>query len=108
MLMSFVPGFTSDSRQPVAHRTDRSPEIGQLEAEDHVCVGNERPRVAGLIERMARREIHAPALIDDRRLQRLGERDEMSDSGRRSCGAIGDEHRVLCVDEQTGRFGNRA
>ena len=65
-------------------------------------------RAAGLIERMPRREVHAPALIDDRRLQRLGELDERVDPGRRARGAVRDDDRVLRVDEQPRGFGDRA
>jgi hypothetical protein len=54
---------------------------------------------------MARRKVHAPALTDDRRLQRLGERDEMRDPGRGPRCAIGDDHRVLRVDQQPRGFG---
>ena len=49
MLISFVPGLTSDRDvrvQPVADGVDGAPEVGQLEAEDDVGVGDELPRAA--------------------------------------------------------------
>ena len=94
--------------EPVAHRADGAPEVGQLEAEDDVGVGDELPRAARLIERMPRREVHAAALIDDRRLQRLGQLDEKRHAGRRARRAVRDDDRVLRVDEQSRRFGDRA
>ena len=57
---------------------------------------------------MPRREIHAPALIDNRRLQRLGQLDEAREPRGRASGAVGDNQRVLRVDEQPGGFGDRA
>ena len=44
---------------------------------------------------MPRREIHAPALIDDRRLQRFGQLDEQLHARRRARRAVRDDHRVL-------------
>ena len=49
MLISFVPGLTSDRDvrvEAVAHRVDGAPEVGQLETEDDVGVGDELPRAA--------------------------------------------------------------
>ena len=54
----------------------------------------------GLVERMARREVHPPALVDDGGLQRLGELDEQRHAGRRARQPVGDDHRVLGGDQQ--------
>ncbi len=94
-------------RQPVANGTHRPPEVGQLETEDDVRLRDQLPSVAALIERVARGEVHASALIDDRGLQRLGQLDQTLHSGRRARRAVGDDHRVPCVDQQLRRLGDR-
>ncbi len=94
--------------QRVAEGVDRAPEVGQLEAEDDVGVGDELPGALALIERMPRRNVHAPALIDDRRLKRLGQLHEPLDPGGRAREPVGDDHRVLRVHEQPRRLGHGA
>ena len=45
MLISFVPGLIIDLDvrvRPIAHRADGSPEVGQLETQDDVGIGNQR------------------------------------------------------------------
>ena len=95
-----------DAVQRIAERVHRAPEIGQLEAKDDVGVRDQLSAAFALVERMARREVHAPMLIDDRRLQRFGQLNELGNARWRAREAVGDDHRVLCVDEQPRRFGH--
>jgi hypothetical protein len=59
----------------------RSPEILQLESEDHVALGEHRPGAIALVERMAAGKIHASAKIDHGALQRFGKLDQVIDAG---------------------------
>ncbi len=96
------------SGQLIAIGIHRAPEIRQLEAEHDVRVGDERARVVGVVERMPRREIQPSPLVDDRRLQRLGQLDQTCQPRRRSRRAVGNQHRRLRGDEQPRRFGHGA
>ncbi len=73
----------------------RSPEVGELEAEDHVGAGDQRAAALGMIQRVARGEIHSPALIDHRGLQGFGQFDQQRHPGGRARGAIRDDYRVF-------------
>ena len=92
--------------QLIAEGVHDAPEIADLEREDHVGVGD-RARLR-LVQRMARREVHPPALIDHARLQRFGELDEVRHAGRRACDAICHDDGMLRGDEQARRFRDRA
>ena len=81
----------------------RSPEIPDFQAQDSVG-GIGGSRALGLIQRMARGEIHAAVLIDDRGLQRFRELDEVVQTRRRARAAIGDDHRIFGVDQQPRGF----
>ena len=61
----------------------------------------------GVIERMPVGHVHARAVIDHGRLQRLGELSEQLGSGFRALNAAGDDHRVLGGDEHLRGFGER-
>ena len=54
--------------QLTAKACDGAPEIVDFEPENHVGVSDQGAAALGLIQRMARREIHAPVLIDHRAL----------------------------------------
>ena len=91
MLMRRVPGLMRDRERPVqrvAERGHRAPEVGQLETEDDVGVRDELAAARGLVERMLRREVHPPVLIDDRRLDRFGQLNQLARC-RRACARRG-------------------
>ena len=107
--MSFVPGLVIGPRtanERIAERVDRAPEVRELEAQDDVGVRDERAAAVAVVQRVARREIHPAALIDDRRLQRFGKLDEEFHAGRRARRAIGDDHRILGAGQETGSLGH--
>src|SRR4029077_12609581 len=83
---------------PGVHRV---PEVGELEAEDDVGAGNYARR-SGQIVRA--RKVRAAALVDDARLQRLGELHQQLEAVRRARHAVGDDHRVLRLGEELRRF----
>jgi hypothetical protein len=80
---------------------DHVPEVGELEAQDDIGA-RDGARRRGKIVRP--REVGAAALVDDTRLQRLGELDQQLDAVRRARHAVGDDHRVLRLGEELRRF----
>ena len=86
---------------------DRAPEVVHLDRQDDVRLADQAPAEA-LIERMPRREIHAPGIVDDAALQRFGKIDEVRHSRRRARHAIADDERVLRLDQHLRRFGEGA
>ena len=94
--------------QRVAERRDRTPEVRELETENHVGARDELAAARGLVQRVLRREVHPSVLIDHWRLDRFGELNQLGDAGGRARGAVRDDHRVLRVDEQACGFGHGA
>ena len=61
-----------------------APEVGQLETQDYIGVGDFIARPPGLVKGVARRKIHAAAHVHNRSLQCFGKFDEQGQAG---CGA---------------------
>ena len=85
-----------------------APEVRELESEDDVRFGDCRASPVRMIQRMLRREIHASALIDNGRLQRLRKLDQVFDACLGPCCTIGDDHRIFCRNQIARRLGYRA
>jgi hypothetical protein len=60
----------------VSHGIYSCPEVGDFEPDNNVRFSNGSPSALSLVERMQRREIHTPALVDDCGLKRLCEFNE--------------------------------
>ena len=73
-------------------------------ADDDVGLGDRGARAQALVERMARREVQAAALVDDGGLQELGKLDKQAHPGRCAREAVRDEHGELGLDQQTRGF----
>ena len=85
-----------------------APEVGQLQTEDDIGFRDDGTSAARLIQRVAGREIHASALIDDGGLQRFGKLHKVLHAGSRSSRAIRDDHRILGGGQQLCGFADRA
>ncbi len=83
-------------------------EIGHFEAQNDVRIHDGGAGAFGLVERVARGKIHAPALIDDGGLQGLREFDQARKARRRARGAIGKDDGIFRGDQQPRRFGYRS
>ena len=81
--------------------------IGQLKTENQIGGCNQSARAFGHVVLVPRREIHAAAAVANRHVQGLGELDQPVDAGLRARVAIGDDHRILCVDEHLSDFCQR-
>ena len=86
--------------QLVAQTIDGCPEVGHLQTHDDISLADGRRSALRLIQRMKRRKIHPAPLVDHRRLQYLGEFDELRHRSRRSREPVGDQHRILCSNEK--------
>ena len=88
----------------IPERVDGCPEVGHFEADDKVGFSNRSCSTLRLIERMVRREIHSPALIDDSGLERLGKLDEQWHRRSGPCQTVGNKHGIFCRDEKPRQF----
>ncbi len=85
----------------------RGPDIVRLEAENNVGLSERRPAGA-LVERMARREVHAAAIVEHRALQGLGQLHQPRHAGGRARQPVADQHRAFGRDQHFRQFGDRA
>ena len=92
----------------VAEGVQRAPVVVELEAEDDIGLRHRRGRAAGVVERMARREVGASALVDHRALQQHRELDQPVHARLAARHAVGDDQRALGLDQQLRRLGHRA
>ena len=77
------------------------PEVGKLDTQDDVSIADRRGRTAEIV---GLGEVHAAALIDDPRLQELGQLDQKPHAVLGARRTIGDDHRILRIGEQPRRF----
>ena len=111
MLISLVPALMRDLLDAVAvlavvdPGVHGGPEVGELQAHDHVGLADHAGRAAEMVRV---REVHAGALVDHRRLQRLGKLDQKLDAVRRARRAVDHDHRTLGIGEKPRRFPHRA
>ncbi len=111
MLISFASGFDQRTRTAVhliVIRVHRAPEIRSLQSQYHVRVGHHGVASRGLVQRMARGEIHPVVHVDHRSLQRFGQLDEPIDSGLRARVAAHHDHRIFRLRQHPRRFRHRA
>ena len=107
MLISLVSGLTRAAVDAdavlavVGIGVHDGPEVGKLEAQDDVGIADRRGRTAEIV---GLGEVHAAALIDDPRLQELGQLDQKPHAVLGARRTIGDDHRILRVGEQPRRF----
>ena len=109
MLINFAPGLSIRVRTPyiqlLAERVNRAPEIVHFKAEDYVRIRDRSSPSHGLIQRMPRREVHAPVLIDHRACSIPRVRQELQPR-RRTRHAVRDNHRIFRGHEQPRGFGH--
>ena len=91
----------------IGERIELAPGIGHLEQQHHVGIAHQPAARLVVAERMGHREVHAPAQVHDRGLQRLGELDEKLHAVLVARAAVGDDHRALRGHEPLGRLGER-
>ena len=84
----------------VSQRVHCRPEIGNLQAGHHVGFSDGSPSALRVIEGMHRGKVHPPALIDDGRLQRLGEFNEQRHRSRRPGQPVNDQDWILSANEK--------
>ena len=82
----------------------RGPEVGEFHADDDIGV-IDRAGLGGKVVRL--RKVHASGLVDDFRLQQLGQLHQQAYAGRRARRAIDHDHRVGRAGEQARRFFHR-
>ncbi len=92
--------------QLLAEEVKRTPEIGNFQSENHVRVADQCGTAYGLVERVARGEVHAAALVDDRSLQELSQFDKQGQSGRGARQTVCDDQGIFRAGQQAGCFGN--
>jgi hypothetical protein len=92
----------------VVERIEHAEQIVHLQRQHHVRLADHRAAAEGVIERVPGGEVHAPALVDHRALQGLGQFDQPPHAGRRARHAVADDDRVLGRGEQLRRLRQRA
>src|SRR5690348_15511956 len=92
--------------QLIAQIVDRRPEVRDFETDDQIGSAYGSTRALRVIQRMQRWEIHSAALVDDRRLQYLGQFNEHRHRSRRSCKPISDEDWIFSSNEKARELGD--